>query len=130
MAHPNEDAIRRGFAAFAAGDLEQVSSLLAPDVTWHAPGRHALAGDHRGRDRVIALLTGVSEMTGGTIRHEIHDVLVNDEHAVVLSRMHGERGGRSVHDNHVLVFHMRDGLVTEVWGHPRDQYALDELLSS
>lgn len=130
MAHSNEDAIRRAFSALAAGDLETLSSFLAPDITWHTPGRHALAGDHRGRDRVIGFLTRVNEMTGGTFRLEIHDVLANDEHAVVLSRIHGERGGRAVDDNHVQVFHMRDGLITEFWGHARDQYAIDELLTS
>lgn len=129
MAHPNEDIVRRAYAAVAARDVETVRSLLATDIIWHSPGRHPLAGDHHGPDAVLQFLTGVHRMTGGTFRIEIHDVLANDEHTVVLAHVHGERGGRAVDDNHVQVFHLRDGLITEFWGHARNQYAIDELLS-
>lgn len=129
MSHPNEDLVRKAYAAYAASDLTTLRACFAPDVTWHSPGRHPLAGDHRGPDAVVRFLTGIGERTGGTFRLEVHDVLANDEHAVLLSRVHGERGGRSLHDNHALIFHVRDGLITECWGHARDQHAVDDLLS-
>jgi ketosteroid isomerase-like protein len=41
--------IRRGFEAFAAGDIEAVSGLFASDATWKgAPG--ILGGDLTGRE--------------------------------------------------------------------------------
>lgn len=66
------------------------------------------------------------ELTGGTYRIELHDVLANDEHAVVLAEAHAERGGRVLDDRGVDVLHIVDGKVTEFWNNPGDQYAVDE----
>jgi len=129
MSHPNEDTVRKAYAALDSGDWQTLRGLLAADVKWHSPGRHAFSGDHHGPDAVLRWLTGIHEMTGGTFRVEIHDVLANDEHVVVLATAHGERGTHAVHDNHAQVFHVRDGVITEFWGHPGDQHAIEELLS-
>jgi ketosteroid isomerase-like protein len=37
------------------------------------------------------------------------------------------RTGKTLEDNNTLVFHVRDGKVTEVWQYSSDQYAADEL---
>ena len=129
MSHPNEDTVRKAYTALDSGDWQMLRGLLASDVKWHSPGRHAFSGDHHGPDAVLRWLTGIHEMTGGTFRVEIHDVLANDEHVVVLATVHGERGTHAVHDNHAQVFHVRDGVITEFWGHPGDQHAIEELLS-
>ena len=36
--HPNVELTRRGYDAFAKGDLAALSELLADDVTWHVRG--------------------------------------------------------------------------------------------
>jgi hypothetical protein len=41
-------------------------------------------------------------------------VVANDEHGVGLNSVHAERAGRTLEDNNTLVFHVRDGKVTEV----------------
>jgi uncharacterized protein len=130
MAHPSEELIRRGFEAFSKGDAEAFAALLADDVVFHFPGRGPLAGDHRGKDQVLATVAKQAELTGGTFRVELHDVLANDEHAVALNVARAERGGRSWEDNAVLVFHIRDGKISEFWLHPGDQYAGDEFFLS
>jgi ketosteroid isomerase-like protein len=38
----------------------------------------------------------------------------------------GEREGRTLKDREVLVFHVRDGKVVEVWQYLQDQYTWDE----
>ena len=43
--HPNVRLIRRGYVAFARGDLEAVRELMADGVLWHEPGRSPIAGD-------------------------------------------------------------------------------------
>lgn len=125
MAHPNEDLVRRGYDAFMAGDMETLNELFADDIVWHAPGRNALSGDHRGKDAVFAVFAKLAELTGGTFKLEIHDVLANDEHVVVLARSTAERDGKRLDDNGVQVFHVSDGKVTEQWLHPGDVYASD-----
>jgi uncharacterized protein len=78
---------------------------------------------------VIEFFGRLFELSGGTLRLELHDVLANDEHAAALYTVRAEREGRRLEDNTVNTFHMRDGKVTEVWTHPTDLYAIDEFWS-
>ena len=129
MAHPNEELIRRGYQAFATGDMATLNELFADDIVWHAPGRNELAGTFRGKDEVFANLQKNVEMTGGTFKLDIHAILADDEHAVTLLRASAEREGKALDDNTVQVFHIKDGKVTESWLHPSDAYASDEFWS-
>jgi len=35
MAHPNEDLVRRGYDAFARGDMDTLRELFDPGIVWH-----------------------------------------------------------------------------------------------
>jgi ketosteroid isomerase-like protein len=130
MAHPNEELVREGFAAFGRGDVDALQhKFFAEDVRYHVPGRSAPAGDYEGVAQVLEWLGRQFEFSAGTIRAEVHDVVANDEHAVALFTVRGERAGKQVEDNSVQVFHFRDGKVSEVWSHPADLYAMDEFWS-
>jgi hypothetical protein len=126
MAHPNEDLLRRGYEAFSSGDMQTLGELFADDIVWHVGGRNQLSGDYRGTQEVFNLFGSFAQLTGGTLRIELHDVLANDEHAVALQKVTGEREGRTLDDNGVGVYHVREGKVTEAWFHPGDAYDLDE----
>jgi ketosteroid isomerase-like protein len=126
MAHPNEDLVRKGYDAFAAGDMDWLNEHFADDIAWHTSGRNPLAGDHMGKQAVFELFAKSVEMTNGTFRLELHDVLANDEHGVALVVATGERNGRRLEDRQVHVLHIAGDKVTEFWGHAGDQYALDE----
>lgn len=130
MAHPNEDRFRAGYEAFQTGNIDALrTEFLAPDVVWHDPGSGPLSGDHKGIDEVLANFGKSMEVTGGTFRVELHDVLANDEHAVALATVSGERDGKRIEDNYAHVVHMRDGKVIESWIHQWDPNKVDELLS-
>jgi uncharacterized protein len=129
MAHPNEELVRRGFDAFSKGDLDSLRDLFDPDAVWHVPGRSPLSGDHRGVDAILGFFARTMELTGGSFRVELHDVVANDEHAVALYVARGEREGRTLEDRSVLVSHVRNGKLLETWQHSEDQYAADEFLS-
>ena len=129
MAHPNEDLARKGYEAFGKGDLDTLTELFADDIQWHTPGRNQLSGDLKGRDEVFAQFAKIAEITGGSFKLDVHDVLANDEHAVVLVTSTGTRDGKSLTDNQVHVLHVSGGKVTEFWGHPGDQHATDEFLA-
>jgi uncharacterized protein len=129
MAHPNEDLIRRGYQAFMAQDMATLTELFADDIVWHSPGHNQLAGTFRGKEEVFGLFQKVGEMSGGTFKLEIHAVLADDEHAVVLARAMGQRDGRTLDDNSVQVFHVNGGKVTEQWLYPGDADANDAFWS-
>ena len=53
MAHPNADLVRKGFEAFAAGDMATLDAIMSDDVVWHASGAGVLAGDFVGKQAVF-----------------------------------------------------------------------------
>jgi ketosteroid isomerase-like protein len=126
MAHPNEELVRKGFAAFQSGDMATVSELFTDDIVWHVPGRHQLAGDFRGKDEVLGAFKNTFELTNGSFKLEMHDLLANDTHVIAMVHAMGEREGRTLDDNSVQVFHVTDGKVSEQWLYPGDPYATDE----
>jgi uncharacterized protein len=130
MAHPNEDLVREGYAAFGRGDLEMLQNrFFAAGIRWHFPGRSPFGGDYTGIGEVMTWLGRSFEASGGTVRIQLHDVIGNDEHVVALTTVRAEREGRNLEDNTVQVFHIHDGKATEVWTHPADLYATDEFWS-
>jgi ketosteroid isomerase-like protein len=126
MAHPNEELVRRGYDAFGRGDMETLREVFHPDLVWHSPGHNQLAGDHRGVEAVLGFFGRTMELTGGTFRVEVHDVVASDEHVVGLNSVAAQRDGKTLNGRNALVFHVRDGRATEVWQFWEDQYAADE----
>jgi len=129
MAHANEELARKGYDAFAKGDLDTIRGIFADDIIWHVGGRSPLAGDYKGTDEVFGFFAKLVELSGGSFRIDVHDILANDEHAVVLATNHAERNGKVLNDNIVGVYHNRGGKTAEAWFHPGDQYATDEFWS-
>jgi uncharacterized protein len=129
VAHPNEELVRRGFDAFATGDVNMLRDLFHQDAVWHAPGRNSLAGDHQGVEAILGFFARTMEVTGGTFRVELHDVVANDEHAVAIYVSRGQREGRTLDSKNVLVSHIRNGRLVEAWQLSEDQYAADEFLA-
>jgi ketosteroid isomerase-like protein len=130
MAHPNESLVREGYAAFQTGDLDAVQRQWTDDIRWHTPGRGPLSGDYEGAQQVLQFFGQIFELSGGTFRFDLHDVLANDEHAVALLTIHAERPGKQpLNDNMTQIFHIRDGRVSEVWGLQTDLHAVEEFWS-
>ena len=130
MAHPNEDLVREAFAAFGRGDLDALRrQYFAEGVRYHVPGRSPVAGDYEGAAQVVEFFGRLFELSGGTFRAELHDVVANDQHAVALFIVRAERAGRKLVENTVLEGHIRDGKITEAWIYQADLYAVDEFWS-
>ncbi|HTG46469.1 MAG TPA: nuclear transport factor 2 family protein [Actinomycetota bacterium] len=126
MSHPNEDLVRQGYAAFQSGDMATLGELFAADIVWHSPGRNQLSGDYAGAEAVIGLFQKTFELTGGSFKLELHDVVGNDEHVAALVHVEGQRDGKTLSDNSVQVFEIAGGKVTEQWLYPGDPYASDD----
>jgi ketosteroid isomerase-like protein len=88
-----------------------------------------LAGDHRGTDAVLGFFGKTIELTAGTFQVEVHDVVADGRHTVGLHLATGQREGRTLEDREVLVFHIGDGKVVEVWQYIENQYTYDEFFS-
>jgi hypothetical protein len=121
--HPNAELTRRGYEAFAKGDLAALSDLIADDVVWHVSGAGPLSGDYVGRDAVFAYFLTLAQETGGTFPLDLHDVVGNDEHVVALCTLYASRAGKSIEIPVANVNHMRDGRLTEFWSATTDPQA-------
>jgi hypothetical protein len=53
-ARENAALIRRGYAAFSAGDMATLTELFADDIVWNVAGSGGLSGAKQGRDAVFA----------------------------------------------------------------------------
>jgi ketosteroid isomerase-like protein len=116
--HPNEEVVRRAYAAINRGDIDGFVTEFAENAVWHGSGRTI-----EGREGIGALVAQLVDASGGSLRIDLHDVLANDKHAVVLQTTTAEREGRRLEDNVVYVFHVADGKIMEAWfnGDPRVQ---------
>jgi uncharacterized protein len=115
MAHPNEDLLRRGYAAFSSGDMDTVLSLMADDIAWHLGPGEAFPGDYHGPQEVLGMFGRLMQASGGTYRTDLHEVLANDTHGVVLANATAEKDGRMLTARAIHVWHLADGKATEHW---------------
>ena len=130
MAHPNEEVARSATEALSKGDMEGFLGHHRDDVVVHFPGRGPMAGDYRGKNGVGQMFQKQMQMLDSPPEIENHDILANDEHAVVLNNTRGTRGGKTLEQQQVVVMHIKDGKIAEVWLQFSDQQGMDELASS
>ena len=95
MAHENEELLRKGYAAFASYDLDTIRALFADDIVWHVlGGRNQLSGTIKGKDEVFGWFAKLLTLSDGTFNIDVHDVIANDDHAVVISHDTAQRGDK------------------------------------
>jgi ketosteroid isomerase-like protein len=127
--HPNVTLVREGFAAFERGDMARMDQLLSDDVVWHVGGNSKWAGTYEGKAKVLEYFGRQGQATETTA--EIHDIVGNDDHVVVLgSAKATARDGSSAEWKYTQIFHIRDGKTTEVWGMAENDAAVDPFLDS
>jgi uncharacterized protein len=120
-AQSNADLVQAASAAFGSGDLSTLQDqFFAEDIVWHVAGTGPLAGDYQGVAQVMGLLGKISELAGGTVQPELHDVLVSNDHTVALTTIRAERAGKQLQLNLVHVIHAENGKATEVWTQSSD----------
>ena len=57
----NKELIKKGYEAFAAGDVETVMSLFDDDVEWVQPGQSAVSGTFHGKTEVMEYMGRLAE---------------------------------------------------------------------
>jgi ketosteroid isomerase-like protein len=130
MAHPNADLLRHGYDAFAKGDIPTALGVMAEDITWHVPGRSPLSGDYKGHEEVLGFFAKSMELSGGTLRIDIDQILCEDERAVILCTVSAERNGQSWSSPEIQVWRVVDGKAVEFQEFAGDQQTEDEFWSS
>jgi len=127
--HPNAELIRKGYDAFAAGDMEWMNEHLDQNIVWHEPGSNVLSGDFKGREAVLAHFA--SQVQIFVPDFELHDVVANDDHAIAMvsARATRQDNKETIETRYVHIFHVdAQGRALESWVFNEDQPALDAFL--
>jgi uncharacterized protein len=124
MSHENEDTLRTMYNAFAQGDVERVMGLLTDDIEYHIAGHSPVSGSYSGKNEVLGFFGKLMQLSGGTFRLEVEDILANDRHGVVLTSEHGQRNEKTLDNHAVHVWDIRDGRFARFGGY--NQNAWDE----
>jgi uncharacterized protein len=126
----NFEIVRRGYAAFSAGDADTLIELFAPDIVHAVPGSSAIAGSHKGAQDVLALYGRLAELSGGSVRVELEDLLSDGGHRVIsIHRTTAERNGETFSEREALLFTIVDGKVAEIQDFFRDLDSVDSFWS-
>jgi ketosteroid isomerase-like protein len=122
----NEALVRRVFDAFAQRRVFALRDVFADEATWTVPGNSTVAGTFTGRAEIFAFLGRLPRETEGTYTSELIDVLTSDDRAAALYRARGERNGRQIELDQMLLFRIEGGFVREVLALPSDPATFEE----
>jgi len=125
MAHKHEKMLRDSDAAMQKGDMEAFWAPFADDCIAHIGGRSKLAGDVKGKAELRQRFGEFMTALGDSPAVETHDILANDEHAVVMQSFRGSKKGKSLEVRGVAIFHFTNGKVSEAWFFDEDPYTSD-----
>jgi ketosteroid isomerase-like protein len=122
----NEAAVRHIFDSFARRDGFALREVFAVDAEWIVPGESVMAGTYRGREEILRFLARLSKETDGTYGSRLVDVLASNERAAALYRAVGERRGRHLDLDQMLLFRFEQGQVRSVLALPTDPVLFEE----
>ena len=129
-AEANAALIKSAYDAFSRGDIPGAMAAFAEDIFWHVPGRGPLSRDYRGHAEVLGFFGHFMELSGGTFRLQVDDIMAKGDRVVVLCTESAQRGGRSWSAPQVHVWTVKDGKATVFWEYEGDQQGDDEFWSS
>ncbi|MEA2168025.1 MAG: hypothetical protein QOF76_1325 [Solirubrobacteraceae bacterium] len=119
------DFLARQRAMYLGGRLESVTDLLAPDVVWHVPGTSPIAGDHAGREAVLAYFRRRRELCGATLTITERGHVTYDDTYLALADGWATLGGAQRSWRTAGVYRVAEGRVAEAWLVPADLAAFD-----
>ncbi|MFJ7073228.1 nuclear transport factor 2 family protein [Streptomyces sp. NPDC098781] len=113
--HPHATLVRKGYEAFASGDMDALRGLMTTDCTQHVPGSHALSGDFKGQDAIIEMYGRLFEETAGTMRVEPRTILVDGRgHVVAVHHVTADRQGKRLDEDAAIVFRVVGDKVSDL----------------
>jgi len=128
-AQSNSALISDAYAAFARGEIPKAMAAMSEDILWHVPGRGPISGDYRGHAEVLGFFQHFMELSGGTFRIRLDDVLAKGDRVIALVTESAERKGRAWSSPQVHAWTVKGGKATVFWQFQGDQQTEDEFWS-
>ena len=128
-AQANKELIETAYAAFAQGDVPTVMRVFDDNILCHVPGRGPLSRDYHGHAEVLGFFQRFMELSQGTFRIRVDDVLANNQRVIALVTESAERNGRRWSSPQVHAWTVQDGKALVFWQFQGDQQTEDEFWS-
>lgn len=129
MNNAHTELLKKFYASFAEGDVAGMLSVCSDDVTFQIQGKSRLAGKYTKATVGPQLVQKISELSGGTYKLDIHDVMASDLHGLVLGTIKMSKGGAPVEYRSVHVWRIQGGKLVAWYEYPRDLYQYDAIWS-
>ena len=112
IAEKNTEVVRRGYAAFNAGDINTLNELFHDNSSWHTPGKSSVAGHRKGKSAVFDQFGRYGGETNGTFKATLKTVAVCDDGRVVgVHHNSGSRNGKKLDVDCCIVFEIKEGQI-------------------
>jgi ketosteroid isomerase-like protein len=110
--HPHAAIVKRACVALRKGNAADIEEIFASDSLLNVPGDNLIAGIYHGPDGLLEYVEKLRDLTDGTFRTYVHDIVANDHHVVAIEQMTARRLGRKLDIRDVTLFHVEgDGRV-------------------
>jgi uncharacterized protein len=129
-AEANAALIKSAYDAFSRGDIPGAMAAFSEDIVWHVPGRGPLSHDYRGHAEVLGFFGHFMELSRGTFRLQVDQVLADGDRVVVLCTESAQRGGRTWTAPQIHVWTVKNGKATVFREYEGDEQGDDEFWSS
>ncbi|MEU0033435.1 nuclear transport factor 2 family protein [Streptomyces sp. NPDC006333] len=108
------DACHRAYTGFEKNDSSDLVALMSPDVVFHFPTSLPYGGTFHGREGFVAFYKDLFDHYYEYFDYDLHTVLDAGSHVVVPVRARAKaKNGRTMENEHLLLFAVTDGLITQ-----------------
>jgi ketosteroid isomerase-like protein len=128
----NKEIVRRYFDAMRRGD-PSLPDFLSDDVTWWVPASSEMGGTHEGKQAVLGLMAGGTDLydTSTPMRVEIEAMVAEDDRVCVQMTLEARSARGEDYRNHYhFAFRLREGRICEVREYLDTLYAQEKLFGS
>lgn len=125
MKHPNSLLLTQIYKNFAEGNFAEVLDACADHMTFQLAGKSRLAGKYNKTNFLTGFANQLKEISNGTYKLEVHDILASDLHAAVLTSSKVTTHGKEVELRTVHIWRFDHGKPIAWYEYPRDLYAFD-----
>lgn len=117
--------LRQAYAQFAQGDMAGFLSHCTPDISFRVPGHTPLSGTHTRTHFFNAVMGHVMQLSEGSFRETVVDVVANDRRGVVFVHHALTRAGRHYEYGSAHAYRIVNGKLATFEEYPEDLRALE-----
>ncbi|MDP4216501.1 MAG: hypothetical protein Q8927_09885 [Bacteroidota bacterium] len=82
---------------------------------WHVPGNNLISGLYTNRDTIFGCFNKIFELSKGTYKPLLKDILADDKYTVALLHCTAEHGKKKLDQDYAFIMRIEDAKIVELW---------------